>query len=293
MHSVPLRPCQTSWLGFCLLLLPYLLRAGDAPTAPTPPPWQGELAAARTLQVSLLLAPAQDAAAQEARRARLLKLYGDLATKYPDAAPVQKAAGDDASQLVSLEAAVPYWQRAQVLDPEDPEVADSLGSAYLRAGQVREAEQEYQRAIQGRPDFSAYHTELANVLYLFRKQLVSPPDLPDEQAVLRLALEHFRRAAELSPRDLSLATAYAETFYIFGKPDWTQALAAWQNVLALSGANQDFPNGHLARISLRLQRKADAKAYLAAIQDPAFNVMKNKLLQQADRLPDSPPASTP
>ena len=293
MNSVRPRLCQTSWLRLWLLFLPWTLRAGTSPTGPTPPAWQDALNAASTLQISLLLAPAQDATADEARRIKLIKLYGDLATKYPDAAPVQKAAGDNAFQLVSPEAAVPYWQRAQFLDPNGAEVAESLGSAYLRSGKVREASEEYQRAVDARPDFSAYHTDLANVLYLFRQQLISPPVLPDEQAVLHLALEHFRRAAELSPNDLTLATAYAETFYIFSKPDWAQALVAWQKVLALSADHKDLPNSHLARISLRLQRKADAKAYLAAIQDPAFNVLKNRMLQQAERIPSFSPAPTP
>ena len=139
--------------------------------------------------------------------------------------------------------------------------------------------------VAARPDVSAYHFALANVLYLFRRELISPPVIPDEQAALQLALEHFRRAAELSPGDLRLAKAYAETFYIFPKPDWTQALLAWQTVLALSGEDERaFARSHLARISLRLGHGADARAYLAEIRDPGFDALKTKLLQQADKL---------
>ena len=167
-------------------------------------------------------------------------------------------------------------------------MAASLGSAYLQAGRVQAASAQYQRAVASNPDVASYHFALANVLYLFRRQLLSPPDLPDEQAVLRLALEHFRRAAELSPTDLPMAKAYAETFYIFAKPDWAQALTAWLAVRALSGENKDFANGHLARISLRLGRRADAAAYLADIHDPAFDALKVRLLQ-----PAPPPAESP
>ena len=134
------------------------------------------------------------------------------------------------------------------------------------------------------PGVASYHFDLGNVLYLFRRDLVAPPTpgLPDEQAALTQALAQFRRAAELAPGDLRLALAYAETFYVFPAPDWTQALAAWETVLLLSGEKSDFPNSHLARISLRMGRPDDAAEYLARIHDPTFDDLKAKLLQKAD-----------
>ncbi len=81
---------------------------------------------------------------------------------------------------------------------------------------------------------------------------------------------------------MKLAQAYAETFYLLPKPDWLAALAAWKSVLALSGTNTDFANGHLARVSLRLRRPDDADAFLAQIHDPSFASLKTKLHQQAD-----------
>ena len=292
MNSNRRRLCQTSWLLATVLFLPGALSAADGP-APFPP-WQAELNADRTVQAALLLSPPRDVAEVHASRQKLAQAYRHLAAKYPDAFPVQRAVGDSLAQLDDLQAGVPYWQRAAALDPKSAEVADSLGSAYLQTGQVREASEQYQRAVDNRPDVAGYHSDLANVLYLFRRQLVFSPALPDEQAVLRLALEHFRRAAELSPGNLQLAKAYAETFYIFAQPDWTQALAAWKSVRALSGEKQDFANVHLARISLRLGRRAEAEGYLDAIHDPAFAELKGKLLRQAAQLEASPaPLSSP
>ena len=285
MNSHPRWPCQTSWWVLAILLLSGSWRTASAQTvSPTPPPWQTELDADHALQASLSLMPAQDAA----RRQNLALLYRQLATRYPDAAPVQKAVGNGLADLESPSAALPYWLQAEKLDPQDAELADTLGSAYLQLGQVRPASERYQRAVDLQPSVAAYHTDLANVLYLFRRQLLSPPALPDQEAVLRLALTHFRRAAELSPRDLPLAKAYAETFYIFAKPDWNEALAAWQSVRALSGEHPDFANLHLARVSIRLGHRTDAQGYLTSIQDPAYTDLKAKLMQQAAKLDPGP-----
>ena len=292
MNSHPGWPCQTlRWFLATLIFLAGSLQPAFAQTAsPTPPPWQAELDADRALQASLLLAPAKEAAQDTARRQKLAALYRRLAAKYPDAPPVQKAVGNGLADLESPSTALPYWLRAEKLDPRDAEVAESLGSAYLRAGEVRPASEQYQRAVDARPDVAAYHTDLANVLYLFRQQLLSPPALPDQEAVLRLALTHFHRAAELSPGNLPLAQAYAETFYIFTQPDWSEALAAWQSVRALSSDHPDFANLQLARVSLRLKHRAAAEGYLTSIQDPAYTGLKAKLMQQAARLaPNSAP----
>ena len=283
MHSVRRRVCQTFCLGLAALV--WLSGARGEPSAsPAPlPPWQAELNAARGLQASLVLVPAKDAAEATARESRLKEIYRQIAAKYPEAGPVQQAAGEAMAELKQPGAALAYLQRAQTLDPKNAETADLLGSTYLVLGRAREAAGQFQRAAEAQPDVAGYQFALANVQFLFRQELLAPPALPDEQAVLRSALAHFRRASELAPGDLRLAKAYAETFYVFAQPDWTEALAAWQTVLVLSADQPDFANGHLARISLRLGRRQEAEAYLAKIHDPAFDPMKRSLRRQAER----------
>ena len=204
---------------------------------------------------------------------------------------MQKAAGNYYGQVGESEAALACWQRAAQLDTGDASTANSLGEAYLQAGLVRPACEQFERAVQARPDVSAYHFNLANVLYLFRHEVLAPPGRPDEQAALTEALAHFRRAAELAPSNLQTATAYAETFYIFAHPDWLQALAAWKAVLVLSGADTDLVNGHLARVSLRLGRPAEAESYLLQIRSPAFDALKTKFRQQAATMAPGPACS--
>ena len=186
-------------------------------------------------------------------------------------------AGDKASAFA-------YWLRAQKLAPGDANIAATLGSAYLQAGDTRGAADQFQRAVDAKPDEASFQTNLANVLYLFRHDLVNPPALPDAEAVLSAALEHFRLAAQLSPKDRGLAQAYAETFYAMAKPDWTQALGAWQMVLALSSEDPDFANSHLARVSLRLKHPQEAETYLDQLHRPDFFDLQTKLRAQAKKM---------
>ena len=257
--------------------------AADEP-APKPPVWQQELAAASGLEGSLALTPPRGAADEQARQRRLQELYDQLARKYPDEAAVQKAAGDYFSRAGQPALALPYWERAARIDPQDGGTADRLGGDFVRLGRTRDAYREFQRAVDAQPGSASYHFDLANVLYLFRQDLMTPPvpGLPDEQAALAQALAHYQRASQLAPDDLRLAQAYAETFYVFAQPDWARARAAWEAVLALSGEKGDFANSHLARISLRMGKPDEAAVYLARIHDPAFAGLKTQMGKQVD-----------
>ena len=260
-----------------------------APAATPLPAWQQELDAASLLEASLLAAPAQDPAEAARRDERLSGLYQRLADKYPDRAAVQKAWGESASRRGRITEALQAFRRAEILDPGDADTASLLGAADLQMGHTREASAQLQQAVRLAPNDPHTHFALANVLYLFRHDLIAPPLLPDEKAVLAQALGEFRRTTELAPRDLAYAQAYAETFYNVPQPDWEQARTAWKAVLALSGESTDFANSHLARVSLRMKRPADVDAYLSLLHDPAFAGLKANLHAQAAKLPPAAP----
>ena len=283
MNTVRARACQT----LCALAAGSLglLAVARADPSPAPPAWQQEIDAAWLLEGALAISPAKDPAQSEARQTRLRNLWLQLARKYPGEVAVQRATGDYLARDGQEAAALPFWEKGVQLAPRDADAFSRLGGLCLRLGRTREAYARLQTAVDLQPGNASYQFDLANVLYLFRQDLMSPPvpGLPDEQAALTQALGHFRRAAELAPGDARLAQAYAETFYVFAKPDWTQALAAWEAVRALSGEKSDFPNSHLARISLRLGRPDAAVEYLSRIHDPLFDDLKAKLLRKADQ----------
>lgn len=253
------RRCQTACVILCLGL--------GATVRAEAPAWQNELNAARLLAL----------AAREEQQPGVARAFRELAAKYPREAAAQKACGDYFWVSGDPDDALPYWLAAQALAPHDGEMADSLGSAYLRQGRVKEAAAQYQRATQESPANSSYHFALANVLSMFRRQF-------DEETTLIRALEEYRRAAELGPGNRRLAQAYAETFYLLARPDWTTALRAWTAVRDLSGEATDFANVHLARICLNLGRADDARGYLDRLKDPAFSPVRDKLRARAESL---------
>ena len=93
--------------------------------------------------------------------------------------------------------------------------------------------------------------------------------------------EQFSEAARLEPLSIEYARAYAETFYILGKPDWQAALRAWQHVHDIS-PKKDFALFNLARVQMKLGNKVEARACLAQIQDPEFSHSKARLLQRME-----------
>lgn len=252
--------------------------------SPALPAWQQDLNAVEAMRIAAALAPNQPDANGKTPRERLPEMFRQLGAKYSDEPQVQKACGDFFADISEGAPAFAYWLHAQELAPKDAELADTIGSGYLRAGNTRAAAAQFQRAVDSKPDQARFHTDLANVLYLFRHELVDPPAFPDAEAVLVQALEHFRMAALLTPGSRSVAQAYAETFYALAKPDWTQALDAWQTVLALSAEDPDFANSHLARVSLRMKRPQDAEAYLDRLQRPDFASLQTNLRKQAKKM---------
>ena len=81
---------------------------------------------------------------------------------------------------------------------------------------------------------------------------------------------------------MEYARGYAETFYGLPDPNWTEAEAAWKHVLSLSPQG-DFANLQLARVSLKLGHKEEARQFLAPLHDARHDSLKQKLRDQADK----------
>ena len=83
--------------------------------------------------------------------------------------------------------------------------------------------------------------------------------------------------------DLEYARGYAETFYGMPEPDWAEAAAAWKHVLALSPSS-DFACLQLARVSLKMGDKMQARNFRDQVKDRRHDGLKQKLRTQADQL---------
>src|SRR5438477_6578744 len=215
-------------------------------------------------------------------RLRVEQIYYQLVRDHPQSVPAQNALAAFLSKNGKTEAAIEHWRTAQQLQPENGETANSLGGVYLRMGRVREAAEQFLLAVHSEGHNPDYHFDLANVEFVFRHDLAAAWKT-DSEEMLRRALFQFREASRLAPTDLEYARAYAETFYGIPNPDWSEAQVAWQHYLDLS-SDRNFAYLHLARVSLKQDKKAEALSFLDKISDSRYSDVKDKLRKQAEAL---------
>jgi tetratricopeptide (TPR) repeat protein len=215
-------------------------------------------------------------------RLRVEQIYYQLVRDHPQSVPAQNALAAFLWKNGKPGAAVEHWRAAQRLDPNNGEVASSLGGAYLRIGRVREAAEQFLLAVRSERNNPDYHFDLANVEFLFRSDLTAAWKI-DSAELLRRALFQFREASRLAPTDLEYARAYAETFYGLPNPDWKEAQVAWQHYLELS-TDRNFAYLQLARVSLHRHKNAEALSFLDKVSDSAYSEVREKLRKQAKAL---------
>ena len=259
-------------LAVLALLLFFARGLAEAPAAPTA---QEELRAAKLLETALL---ARRVGPEET--ARLEKIYAALLEKYPDDAAVRNAHAEFLWSRGESERAVGMWEEAVALDPKNAVALDRLAARWLAAGEVKKSAACSARAVESAPDNAAYRFAFANLTFLFRHELRSAAQ-PDEAAVLAHALADFAAASQLAPLNPEYASAYAETFYSLPKPDWGDALAAWQHFSEIS-PKKDFAQANLARVHMKLGQKDAARACLEKIQGADFQRIKARLSERLE-----------
>jgi len=147
-------------------------------------------------------------------------------------------------------------------------------------GEIKQAAACFTRASDSAPANASYHFDLANVVFLFRHDLLDAT-APDESKLIQRALSHFAEAARLEPLNVEYAKAYGDIFYYLQPPDWTSALAAWNHYLEIT-PHKDFAYINLARVHLSLGQKAEARADLSQVKGPEFDPLKTRLNQRID-----------
>lgn len=228
------------------------------------------------------VARADDRASGAVEERGALAAQEKLVRAQPESVPARIAYAECLADHGQMRAAIMQWRTAQLLDPANAAIANSLGGAYLRTGRAADSARQFQRATEMASGVAAYHYNLANVEFMLRRDLTAAwhIDTPD---LLQRALAEFREASRLSPHDLEYARGYAETFYGLPDPDWNEAEAAWKHVLDLS-VRRDFACLQLARVSLKLGHKEEARLFLDRISDSRHDGLKRKLRDQADQL---------
>jgi len=215
-------------------------------------------------------------------RLRVEQMYYQLVRDNAQSVPAQNALAAFLWKNGKTEAAVKHWSTAQRLEPKNAEAANSLGGAYLKMYRIAEAAAQFLLAVGSEGDNAAYHFDLANVEFLFRRDLTAAWKI-DSAELLQRALFQYREASRLAPTNLEYARAYAETFYGMPNPDWEEAQIAWQHYLELC-TDRNFAYLQLARVSLKRHKKAEALSFLDKVSGSLYSEVKDKLRKQAEAL---------
>jgi len=266
---------QRQLLAIACVLLSGSAFLRSAPPAPPPNTPLGELHAAQLMEATLL---ARQAGPEELQK--LDRIFGDLETKYPLDATIKNGHAEFMWSIGEQHRAVEAWLTAEKLDPNNAAVLDHLAGSSFAAGEVKKAAGYYVRAIGSAPDNAGYHFNYANLVFLFRHELHDAAH-PESDSLLEEALKQFAEAARLEPRNTEYARAFAETFYSMAKPEWPEALKAWQHLSDIS-PQKDFALLNLARVHMKMGNKPEARASLALIHDPKYDRLKARLIERIE-----------
>ena len=241
-----------------------------AEPAPPVPEVTRELQAAKLLETTLA---AKGATGEE--WAKMDAIYTDLARRYPGEPALLLAHAEMLSERGAHDRAEALLRKALAMDPKSAPVLFQLGVCALADGKAKEAASFYRQAVTASPETARYHHNLANLLYLFRHELLDAQHV-DAEALITRAMEHYAAAARLEPQNAEYAKSYAETFFGVAKPDWETAAKAWESYIAVS-ANKDFGYANLARVFIKAGKKAEARDALGKMSTAEFAPLRKRL----------------
>lgn len=231
----------------------------------------------------------------EQRFALVRKAYEDFLRKHPKHARARLAYGSFLNDMHEEEAAVEHWEKARQLDPTNPAAWNNLANHYGHRGPIQKAFEYYEKAIELNQDEPVYYHNLATITYLFRQDSKEYYKLTEQQVYDR-ALELYRKALKLDPKNFPLASDYAQTYYGIRPMRVEEAVEAWNYALKI--ANDDIERQgvylHLARIALNSGRFAEARRHLDAVTDMMYDALKKRLVRNLEiKENQSRPSSEP
>jgi tetratricopeptide (TPR) repeat protein len=156
----------------------------------------------------------------------------------------------------------------------------------------------YQKAIDLSPSEPIYYQNLADAVFVYRKQAQEYYQLADDQAVFNKSLEIYQNAVRLNPTNFVLATELANNYYGIKPTRTDDALNAWSNALKIAETPEQKEGVylHLARFNLNAGRFAEAHRLLNSVTNAAFNDLKGRLSRnlaerEKEALTNSPSAN--
>ncbi|HVU17960.1 MAG TPA: hypothetical protein VHD32_13625 [Candidatus Didemnitutus sp.] len=287
-------------MKFALLTLFVLGLVPSARPADAPPPaaGEGETLTDRTLRdiaarQAALFAKAEkegeqfDAALFHGEAQAIASSYDVLIQKSPDNATAFAAYGMFLSRVGMNKQAVALLLKANKLDPNIAPVKNQVAKLLAEDGKAPEALPWLMAAIDLAPNVSLYHYNLGQLLQTNREAFIASGEFT-RAGLDRAMLGAYQKAAELEPRDLSLAYNAAKAYYDVDPPQWEPALKAWTALeeRPVTTTMRQLVWLQKANVLLKLGRRDEARAQIDRVTDPKLDDEKKTLLDQLGTKPE-------
>jgi tetratricopeptide (TPR) repeat protein len=152
------------------------------------------------------------------------KMYREAIEKYkegpPDSAVLANKIGIGYHQLLDLDNAKKYYQRAVKLDREYAEAINNLGTIYYAKKSYRRAVNEYKKALRIKPDSASMMSNLGTAYFarkhydqafeLYQKAIELDPEVFEHRGTTGVLLQE-RSVEERAKFHYTLAKTYAKT----------------------------------------------------------------------------------
>ena len=216
----------------------------------------------------------------QARLQPVRDAYEDFIKRHPNHAPVRLAYGSFLNDTADEAGAFVQWDKARELDPKNPAAWNNLANYHGHCGPVKKSFEYYAKAIELNPSEPIYYQNLATTVFLFRMDAKEFYGI-DEQQVFDRALELYRKALKLDPKNFLLATDLAQTYYGIRPPRHEEALKAWEATLALANGDVEREGVliHQARTLINMGRFDEARKLLGRVGLEGYGPLKARVLK--------------
>lgn len=224
--------------------------------------------------------------------------YVDFLRRNPGHTRARLAFGSMLSDFGRGDEAVAQWEKARELDPRNPATWNNLADHFSHVGPARKCLEYFAKAVELAPQEPLYRYNLATAVAVFRVDARDLYRLPDDQAVLRKAIELYRDARQLTPADFKLATDLAQVYYLLQPAPAADAagrvrareafvaegVRAWQDAEKLARDELDRQGVaiHLARFCGMHGQYAEARKQLAIVAHPGLADVKARVARSLD-----------
>lgn len=217
----------------------------------------------------------------ELRINTIIESYQSYLEKYPRSVFAQILYGKFLRKANKPKKANEVFLEIHEDNPEIAVVNQHLALYAGEQGNYKSAYKFFQTAIKLEPDTALYHYQFGEMLYTFRNELVRDQMLTISEVEDEMS-RSFKKAHDLEPENRDFHTRWAESYFDVFQPNWNEALAIWNELIATSNNlfERDVLYLQKARVLMKLTRYYEARELIESVKDPALTGSKKKLLKE-------------